>query len=708
APVSRNVSVSGNTSAPCARSRLPSIAARRQRHADAVSKIPSSDCSANEDDDDDDVPLSVISSNSTYNSSVVAAIRRTKSVAPSALSPRPKAGETTEPTIPVPITRGVVKARSLLVSPRAKDSSSAAHLQAQQQDSASDDEDAPLDQLKVDLASGARAVPSNLIGSGSRTHSAASSRRAMPVTAGEDSTALTEAANNTSSNDDARIPKTRVDESIQEASHKSLPPVNDNDNAAPGTITDTCGNVHSSRSSVDTNGESQSVPSTAPSSPIQSFGSASISTSGSLSGRYCHSQAPNSPLPLSPLPKEDKTKKGSTYLPTGTALPVFPFKRRVAKARAAVQYVALADIMENAERAQGSQSDDGDAADDSNRLQRNKSGKAAAEDNSNPPGDQGDARSVASFATASSSGGTLMEVLRAGPVELLTASTEHSGSKATVERVVPEDYGDIDQLLVDLDGIRNGSLAARRRFSMALMRRSLAISNGLIEPIDYSDQNEDIADEEADAAVKSILEFKPLDVGGVGTDVDSPLGADLGLSDAIFTALSGAGEDSDDDDSQPLNLLAAKHSVAGDNSLQALASTNKAPTSPPRLELQLDTQPDAQPLEPPLPPAELTRTQKIHKALEQLELLNVRKVSIRIYVQDAQRYYTFSLTEFTTSEMIINDMKRSGIIDAEKSNWALFELVDHFGIERPLNHFENLMYVVESWEPRSNNYIIAK
>ncbi|PIA17013.1 hypothetical protein COEREDRAFT_80736, partial [Coemansia reversa NRRL 1564] len=58
--------------------------------------------------------------------------------------------------------------------------------------------------------------------------------------------------------------------------------------------------------------------------------------------------------------------------------------------------------------------------------------------------------------------------------------------------------------------------------------------------------------------------------------------------------------------------------------------------------------------------------------------------------------------------MIINDMKRSGIIDAEKSNWALFELVDHFGVERPLNHFENLMCVVESWEPRSNNYIIAK
>ncbi|KAJ1933826.1 hypothetical protein FBU59_005901, partial [Linderina macrospora] len=53
-------------------------------------------------------------------------------------------------------------------------------------------------------------------------------------------------------------------------------------------------------------------------------------------------------------------------------------------------------------------------------------------------------------------------------------------------------------------------------------------------------------------------------------------------------------------------------------------------------------------------------------------------------------------------------MKRSGIIDARKNNWALFELVDYFGIERPLNHFENIMNVVDGWEPRSNNYIIVK
>ncbi|KAI8324026.1 hypothetical protein GQ54DRAFT_237902, partial [Martensiomyces pterosporus] len=85
-----------------------------------------------------------------------------------------------------------------------------------------------------------------------------------------------------------------------------------------------------------------------------------------------------------------------------------------------------------------------------------------------------------------------------------------------------------------------------------------------------------------------------------------------------------------------------------------------------------------------------------------------RKVSIRIYVNDARRYYTFVLTEYSTCEMILGDMKKSGIIDPQKTTWALFELVDYFGIERPLNHFENIMSVVEGWEPKSNNYIRSK
>ncbi|KAJ2732548.1 hypothetical protein H4R23_002827 [Coemansia sp. Cherry 401B] len=524
--------------------------------------------SEDDNDDDDDVPLSIISSSSTHNSSLVAAVRRTKTIAPSALSPRSQ--------------HAPPKSLSL----RARSRGPARRVQPSGSDS---DEDAPLDLVKAELSSGTRPVP------------ASSSSR-----------------------------------------------------------------------------------------------SASIAPSLATTGSAASEARPPSPQPSA---RESKT---AGYLPKGTALPGLPLKRRSMKPRAAVQYVALADIIENAERAQARDRDGGET-----------DAQPAADCAGGTAGEPGDTRSVKSFATASSSGGTLMETLRAGPVELLTASTEHSGSKATVDRVMPEDYGDLDQLLVDLDGIMSGSLAARRRFSLALMRRSLAVSNGLVEPADYSEEPEGV-DADAGAAPdylglsgspKQFIEFKPLEIANVGPGADGSITAGgLGLDDLINTTLTaGDAENAEDDDTQPLDRLAAKHTAAAPAGGDSHAHMPMALPSPPRLELSLDAPP-----EEPLPPAELTRTQKIQKALEKLDLLNVRKVSIRIYVQDARRYYTFALTEFTTSEMIINDMKKSGIIDDEKSNWALFELVDYFGIERPLNHFENLMTVVESWEPRSNNYIIAK
>ncbi|KAJ1652925.1 hypothetical protein GGF38_005248, partial [Coemansia sp. RSA 25] len=187
------------------------------------------------------------------------------------------------------------------------------------------------------------------------------------------------------------------------------------------------------------------------------------------------------------------------YLPSrGTALPAVPVaKRKAGKARAGVQYIALADIVENTERALLQQEElaasAGAPAADSHAARRNKSVRRGVGVGADSPAS--DARSLASQATGASSsgggggsGGALMDVLRAGPVELLTASSDHSGSKAVVERVVPEDYGDLDQLLADLDGIMSGSQAARRRFSLVLMRRSLALANGLVEPADFAEQ----------------------------------------------------------------------------------------------------------------------------------------------------------------------------------------------------------------------------
>ncbi|KAJ1733128.1 hypothetical protein LPJ61_001711 [Coemansia biformis] len=691
-------------------------------------------------DDDDNVPLSVISSTSTHSARIMAVLRRSKTVAPpAAAAPRSAAGGT-ECAAPALVSRGSAKSRSLHVRSNCPSPASATSHLSRLAGPAGDDEDAPLDRLKADLVAGARRAPSSRSGSTSRAPSSASQRSFAAAIAIAGTTAAKVAMHNAA--DSARAPNAKTNGALPasarllERSLRAAMASRRPADAAIGTRSgDADGSGDGGGSDYDNGcdsggngsvngaaGERSNGRSASPLPPAQrdiltASGVSGPGTDGDngsdAAGRpsnvpdapACPSDAPDKQTP----PAETRPRKAPGYLPTGTALPALVPRQRSMKQRAAVQYVALADMLEAVEEAQGLRQED-DLASGDGHHQHNKAWGAAGEQ----LGEQDGAQSVASFATVSSSGGTLMDVLRAGPVDLLTASTEHSGSKAAIDKVVPDDYGDVDQLLSDLDGIMNGSLAARRRFSLTLLRRSLAISSGLIEPADHSDLLYGGEGQGAEFAALPLLEFKPLEVSNVETGAPSAFGAELGLGDMFRNSLSVADEDSSsnnngggnnygDDDTRPLDLLAVKNFGGGGVDAGLPTAPAAASLLPPQLELRLDWQPEA-----PAQPAELTRTQKIQKALEKLDVLAVRKVSIRIYVQDARRYYTFSLTEFTTCEMILNDMMKSGVIDPEKSNWALFELIDHFGIERPLNQFENLMSVVESWEPRSNNYLIVK
>ncbi|KAJ2686733.1 hypothetical protein IWW39_003430 [Coemansia spiralis] len=706
ASVSRSVS-SSRPPQPQAKTRYPAqntSALAPNGSAASSGAVPHSQPSDSEDDDDDDddVPLSIISSSSTQNSDALAAVRRTKSAAPSAFSPRSNAAKLLQHSATVarhsPKSRSISTRPSVAHSPeisRAKfptlskgaataspRNSEKAPLSRGSSSNSSDDEDAPLDLLQAELqaefkpvrgGNGADAFHSDATTAanasadtasayGQTADSAESDAAAAIAMPGPNAASFAKKGTHSVNKPKkllhllkASMPQSSrpgssassVGGKGSPASHvSSLPPVSVDEDADSGATSDAASNV------------SRGV----------SRGSSSLRSA----------KAPSPP----PLPSAaTKEKRTADYLPSGTLLPAVPMtKRKTNKARAGVQYVPLADIVENTERALLQQemaaAADNDLAAEGNALQRNKSlrvGHGAFDADVDEP--NSDARSLASHATGSSSGGTLMETLRSGHVELLTASTDHSGSKAVVERVVPEDYGDLDQLLVDLDGIMSGSQAARRRFSLVLMRRSLALSNGLVEPTDFSAQPTTGEADDRGLHHRTAIEFKPLEIPqAVSAAEGGDFGGGLGLDDIILSTIDGG-------DADP-------------SSLQLGASAQHEPERP----LSFT----------PQQPAELTRGQKVQRALEKLELLNFRKVSVRIYVQDARRYYSFILTEDTTCEMILNDMKKSGIIDPDKTTWALFELVHYFGIERPLNHFENIMNVVESWEPRSNNYIIVK
>ncbi|KAJ1769129.1 hypothetical protein LPJ74_004300 [Coemansia sp. RSA 1843] len=725
-------------------------------------------------DDDDDLPLSVISRSSTHKDTPQATVRRTKSAMPaSSPSPRSRYFGTITKKLSAMSHRGSLKQTK---SPRPKvrhdtgesDTNANAGSKTPRRSAESpdtDDEDQPLDQIKSDLEAGAKHVSVRGSNESESAHSSLTSSSGQAESSSSENEHGPNQVDNLDGDDDASKKKRSLSErqlrllqtlksSMAKANHKaevdkhqqdsssSEGPELSNASASESRCASSPGSSLRSRTPSRLSGKSESLQSRLSSNEESVHGSAhkpEDRDSDAASHRSQHSrQSSASRYTASPHHTKSvvsRPRKENSYLPTGIGLPRLPVRPRTAKTRAAVQYIALADIAENTERAQrkgdaeydsaeeSSSDRDIDGADKEKRLRRKMSRKGG---DGAPSQEDGlyDTQSLASRNTASSSGGTLMELLRTGPVELLTASTDNSGSKAAIEMLSPEDYGDIDQLLSDLDGIMNGSLAARRRFSLAVMRRSIAVGNGLVEPADYGESEHDERAANTANVRESFIEFKPLEIAEFDTGAGSLLSEGLGMDNMLLPSEANERDDStsnaidssnraghhgyEDDDTQPLSELAQKPSLLGELETQ-VAALDVSHDMLGSIAAAAQLQPDAmsQHVEQSHP-RELTRAEKVNKALEKLEVLNVRKISIRIYIQDAQRYYTFSLTKYTTCEMLIGDMKKSRIIDPDKETWALFELVVHFGIERPLNHFENLMGIVESWEPRSNNYLILK
>ncbi|RKP37042.1 hypothetical protein BJ085DRAFT_37686 [Dimargaris cristalligena] len=101
----------------------------------------------------------------------------------------------------------------------------------------------------------------------------------------------------------------------------------------------------------------------------------------------------------------------------------------------------------------------------------------------------------------------------------------------------------------------------------------------------------------------------------------------------------------------------------------------------------------------------------------------ITSVSIRIFVEDARRYHSVVCKPDSTVRSILTDMVDRGILgepaeplppstagepDAEVGHWALFELNNDFGVERPLLDWVKITNVISSWETNPNNSIVAR
>ncbi|KAJ1980516.1 hypothetical protein H4R35_001101 [Dimargaris xerosporica] len=99
-------------------------------------------------------------------------------------------------------------------------------------------------------------------------------------------------------------------------------------------------------------------------------------------------------------------------------------------------------------------------------------------------------------------------------------------------------------------------------------------------------------------------------------------------------------------------------------------------------------------------------------------------VSIRIYVEDARRYHTVLCKPTSTVRSVLKDLIQREILtvattinsplaaafgnDPEVGQWALFELINDFDIERPLVDWERVVDVIESWESCPNNALVVR
>ncbi|KNC98828.1 uncharacterized protein SPPG_05804 [Spizellomyces punctatus DAOM BR117] len=99
---------------------------------------------------------------------------------------------------------------------------------------------------------------------------------------------------------------------------------------------------------------------------------------------------------------------------------------------------------------------------------------------------------------------------------------------------------------------------------------------------------------------------------------------------------------------------------------------------------------------------------KRNMIMAKLTEANVKKITTRIYIEDARSFKTLLLTSLMSADQIVHDVVTK--FHLEKSpNWTLFELCNDLGIERPLRDWEIVTDVISAWDAGTSiNAIVMK
>ena len=87
-------------------------------------------------------------------------------------------------------------------------------------------------------------------------------------------------------------------------------------------------------------------------------------------------------------------------------------------------------------------------------------------------------------------------------------------------------------------------------------------------------------------------------------------------------------------------------------------------------------------------PSAVFKEQILKLAQAKLSAAGVKKVTVRIYIENSRVFKTVVLTSLMTAEQVVSQVKSETGTD-----WALFELSNDHGLERPLRDWEVLCCV---------------
>ncbi|GBB84612.1 hypothetical protein RclHR1_11190005 [Rhizophagus clarus] len=102
------------------------------------------------------------------------------------------------------------------------------------------------------------------------------------------------------------------------------------------------------------------------------------------------------------------------------------------------------------------------------------------------------------------------------------------------------------------------------------------------------------------------------------------------------------------------------------------------------------------------------RPEKVEAYVEKEEQkITEIKLTTQIFIENVRQYRTLSITSTRTALDILNYFRSNETI-SDSESWTLFEVINEYGLERPIRDWEYIATVIGNWEPDKQNALVLK